>query len=275
MKKELAPTGSYDPFAAPGRFNAELLRLQAQVELSWREEARLLAQAGLRDAMSVLEVGSGPGFVTAQLLALLPSARITALEISPEFTAIAREENSSPRVEFVEASILSSGLAERQFDFAIARLVFQHLADPMAAAREILRLLKPGGTLAILDVDAAFWGVVQPYVRELETIYRKARSLQAQQGGDPTIGRRMWRILKAAGFQSPRLEAFVYHSEELGLDAFDSQLSPERYLQAVQAGVISFEEYLAAARAYAEFRRSPDAYVLLAGLMAHGTKPLT
>ena len=174
----------------------------------------------------------------------------------------------------VEASILNSGLEEGQFDFAIARLVFQHLADPVAAAKEVLRVLKPGGAVTILDIDAAFWGIVHPYVPELETIYRKARSLQARQGGDATIGRRMWRILATAGFQSPCLEAFVYHSDELGLEAFDPHVNPERFLPAVQDGLISFEEYSIAAMAYAQFRGSPDAFVLMAGLMARANKPV-
>ena len=70
--------------------SAELHRLEAQVGQAGA--ARLLTQAGLRDAMSVLEVGSGPGFLTARLLALLPTARITALEVSPELAAIAQGE---------------------------------------------------------------------------------------------------------------------------------------------------------------------------------------
>ena len=56
-----------------------LSRLHAQTLLSWEQEKRLLSWYGLQDGVTVLEVGSGPGFFTEQLLTVLPTSTITCM----------------------------------------------------------------------------------------------------------------------------------------------------------------------------------------------------
>src|SRR5438309_8492116 len=69
----------------------EIERLRDQALRGWEKESRNLAWFGLRDGTSVLEVGSGPGFITAQLLALYPNTHITCVEIDPDLTAPAEQ----------------------------------------------------------------------------------------------------------------------------------------------------------------------------------------
>jgi ubiquinone/menaquinone biosynthesis C-methylase UbiE len=245
--------------------------------VSWAQESRLLSWLGLQDGMSVLELGSGPGFVTEQLLSLLPRGSITAVEIDPEMNERARErlsDGARERVTHLQASILDTGLPGDSFDFAVARLVFQHLDDPAAAAAETLRLLKPGGRLAVIEVDASLWGIVEPSMPGLQRVYEKVARAQAARGGDRLIGRRLWRILKAAGYENLRLEAYVYHSDELGLEAFAAQLNPDRLWPQVKDGSISLSELAAVRMAYEKFLSSTDAYILMLGLMCVGEKPL-
>lgn len=252
---------------------SELQRLRAQTLLSWPNEARLLAWLGLRDGLSILELGCGPGFVTEQLLHWLPSSPITALDADPEMLALATrylEPIAAGRVAYVPASVTDTGLPDNSFDFAIARYLFQHLADPLAAARETLRLLKPGGKLVVIDIDAALWGIVEPIYPQLQAIY--AKTGQARRGGNRRIGRRLWRILKAAGFHAVELEAFVYHSDDLGLEPFLPQLDPDRLLRALKSDQISLPEYATAHALFRQFQAAPDAYVLMVGLMACGEK---
>lgn len=271
----MSAAGSYDPRRGPGGFEAEMARLRAQALLSWPQEARLLQWLGLRDGMDVLELGSGPGYVTEQLLHLLRTASITAVEIDPEMIARATNTlgDAAERVRFVQASAFDTGLPSGSFDFAIARFLFQHLKVPATGAREALRLLRPGGKLAVIDIDAALWGISQPTDPRLAPIHARAAQLQQAGGGDRAIGRRLWRILKAAGFTDLRLEAFVYHSDELGLDAFHPQLEPGRLVGAVEQGYITAQEYALVQEGYRRFRASPDAFILMVGLLACGTRP--
>src|ERR1700730_11031163 len=122
-----------DPRLASARLHADVDRLRAQVVLSWSKEARALVQVGLRDGMSILEVGSGPGFITGLLLAGLPHCTVTAVELDPQMCEFARVHlagQPGDRFEIVQGSILMTDLADSSFDFALARFMFQHLSAP-------------------------------------------------------------------------------------------------------------------------------------------------
>src|SRR6266851_5241817 len=130
-----------DPRLASSRLHADVERLRAQALLSWPTEARALAALGLADGMSVLEVGSGPGFITQALLDTWPNSTITAVDLDPNMCVVARER-ADERVTVIEASILQTDVPSNTFDFALARFVLQHVAAPDLAMTEILRLLK-------------------------------------------------------------------------------------------------------------------------------------
>jgi ubiquinone/menaquinone biosynthesis C-methylase UbiE len=250
-------------------------RLRAQTLLSWEKERRMLERWGLQDGMTVLEVGSGPGFITERLLGMLPTTAITAVEIEPGFIRYAESHLAGKmqnRLRILEASIMNTGLPEKSFDFAVARFVFQHLPEPIKATKEIRRLLKPGGKLVIIDSDDAIFGIVHPPIPGLQNILERLGEAQAQQGGNRQIGRQLWRILKAAGFQNLDLEAIAFHSDELGIEAFQQHLDPERLLPLVKRGLITEQELADAYASYEQFLANPHHFILMLWLMVCGEK---
>jgi ubiquinone/menaquinone biosynthesis C-methylase UbiE len=266
---------SYDPHRQFGGVQGELYRLKIQAELSWVEESRLLGQIGVHNGQRILELGSGPGYVTEQLLSLLPDSLLTAIEIRSDMLDIAQHQNISysPRLTLIQGSASTLPLADNSFDVAIARFLLQHLETPQLLMREVHRVLKPGGKLVIIDVDGGLWGIVQPYQPTLHKIYAKADIEQVHNGGNRLIGRQLWRLLAETGYSNPQLDLFAYHSDQLGIQAFDAQLTTERLLPAVSAGNLSLQEYLTAVAAYQEFLKTPDAYIMMVGFLAHGIKP--
>lgn len=240
----------------------ETRRLREQARLAWPQESPILLRFGLQDGMSVLDLGCGPGSLTEQLLTLLPHSQIIALDNEAALLERARQlvhSTSADRVQFIQASVMDTGLPENSADFAFARFLFQHLSDPVGAAQEVLRILKPNGRFALIEVDEESFPVVfDPPLPLLDAMRQKSMQDQAARGGNRSIGKHLLRILRAAGFEDLRLEAFVVHSDMFGLDGFRQALGLT-------------DERLRAA--LAPFEAASDPLIMAVGFAACGTKP--
>ena len=106
----------------------------------------------------------------------------------------------------------------------------------------------------------------------VQSIFERGRRYQADTGGRPLVGRHLWRILRDAGFEQPRLQAFTYHSDELGKEAFLPLLSVDQLQAAREAGHISQPEMAIATASVQHFLHDPNGFVLMLGLLATGRK---
>nr|WP_154958868.1 methyltransferase domain-containing protein [Paenibacillus xylanexedens] len=271
------PRSTYNIQTAVLSFEAELERLKMQAGMGWSKEFRNLAWYGLKNGMRVLEVGSGPGYITEQLLNSLPGSEITSLEIDRTLQAQAKErlkDVSSERLQFVESSIYQMDLPDNSFDFVVARLIFLHLNNPIEAAQEIYRVLKPGGRLAIIDVDDGVFGAVNPDIPALYTVLMKIAGYVAQHGGNRLIGRSLPRLLSESGYIDVDIDVVVQHSDIIGIEGFKQQFNLQRFVHFVEKGIISREEFAQLQRAFEAINHSPEAYAMMNFITACGTKPL-
>ena len=266
--------GSYDVSTAHQDRETEVARLADQASLGWEKEAAALERFGFRDGMSIVELGSGPGFVTRLLLDHFPGTQVTCVEVDETLIDDAKQYLSeyAERVTFASASVDATGLPTAAFDAAYARLLFQHLPDPAAAAAETFRVLHPGAPFVIYDVDDRLDFVTDPVIPGLDAVLDRMRQAQAAQGGDRYIGRRLVRLLKAAGFEDLDMEAIAANSETYGLDAFLHQFDPGRLAPLIRAGLVSREETDQLLAQRTEFLAS-DPFILFLFLMAGGRKP--
>jgi len=161
----------------------------------------------------VLEVGCGVGAQTVIIAANNRDAKFTSVDISPASVAAARQAAQTAglnHVQFQVADIFHLPFAPGSFDHVFVCFVLEHLPKPERALAALKAMVKPGGTLTAIEGDhgstffhphsAAAWRVIQCQI-----------DLQAAAGGDALIGRRLYPLLKSAGFTqvsvSPR---FVY-----------------------------------------------------------------
>lgn len=219
MKQE----GSYKIQGFAASPDNEVMRLKAQVELFWPKELRALCLFGLSDGMSILECGSGPGFLLEKLLQTFPTSPITGFDIDPSLVAKSREvlgPLGGGRVHLSEQSIMKMDYPDGSFDFAIARLVIEHLPDPVSAAREVRRVLKSGGKAVFIDNDFDMHLRAYPDITELDDLYKAYCKRGNTEGGNPRVGRELPYILEEAGFSNIDLDIATAHSRLIGDEAF-------------------------------------------------------
>lgn len=106
--------------------------------------------AGVGGRQRALDVGSGPGALTAELVRRLGASAVCAAEPSPTFAAAVRQR--LPGVAVIQASAEHLPFADAAFDLVAAQLVVHFMADPAAGLREMRRVARPGGT-----VTACVW----------------------------------------------------------------------------------------------------------------------
>ncbi len=125
------------------------------MHVGWRQATEtFMAQLELTAGARVLDVGSGMGG-PARHAARRYGARVTGIDLSPEFVAAARELSRWVGVEagteFMVANALDMPFGDASFDAAYMMHVGMNIADKAAVFREVARVLKPGGMFGIYD----------------------------------------------------------------------------------------------------------------------------
>ena len=148
----------------------------------------------------LLDVGCGPATITADLAELVAPGRVTALEQTDEAVEIARAELLARDVDadVVVGDVHALELADDGYDVTHAHQVLQHVADPVLALREMARVTRPGGLVAVRDSDyAAFaW---YPRLPGLDRWLEVYQAVARHHGGEPDDGRRLHVWAREAG----------------------------------------------------------------------------
>jgi SAM-dependent methyltransferase len=156
----------------------------------------------LREGLSILDVGCGPGTITVDLAQRVAPGRVIGIDVSDEPLAEARgvAERSGVQVTFEVGDVYALAEPDDSFDVVHAHQVLQHLTDPVAALREMARVCRSGGVIAVRDVDyaATAWFPADPgLARWLDLYERVAR----RNGAEPDAGRRLLSWAHAAGLR--------------------------------------------------------------------------
>lgn len=154
----------------------------------------------VRPGMRVLDVGCGPGTITRDLGALVgPQGEVVGVDSSSEVVAQAAEGCDLPQVCFAVGDALHLDAGDGTYDVVHAHQVLQHLTDPVAALREMRRVTRPGGFVAVRDADyaAMTWHPAVPAMDRWLEVYRAAARAH---DAEPDAGRRLLGWARAAGF---------------------------------------------------------------------------
>jgi SAM-dependent methyltransferase len=156
----------------------------------------------LKPGMRLLDCGCGPGTITVGLARAVGDSFVVAMDIDPSQVAMTEQLarlQGLTQLQAEQASVYDLPFPDRSFDAVFSHALFEHLADPLAALRQLRRVLKPGGLVGIAspDWDGNVYGPRDPEVDEAIKAYT---TFQARNGGNPFVGRDLGRLLSHAGF---------------------------------------------------------------------------
>lgn len=212
-----------------GGYGPRLLRGLSRRSLT-REGAFFLPH--LRPGMRVLDCGCGPGAMTIDLAAAIAPGEVVGLDPEAQQFAIGRDlarERGLTNVHFEQGSVYRLPFGDASFDAVFAHAVLYHLAAPVAALREIHRVLRPGGVVGIRDADVG-GDLYAPTDPLLDRAWDLLDRLVQHNGGNPRFGRAQRAALREAGF-----------GEIVATASFDAYGTPE----ATRAWAEFWAEYLA------------------------------
>ena len=238
---------------------AELVRLESQAANVWPKESEVLRRQGLARDARVLEIGCGPGFVTERLLGLVPDGSVTGIDNDPYMIELAERRLAElGGVEVRTGSVSATGFSDASFDAATARLVFQHLPDPIPALAELRRVLRPGGRLFVTDIDNSWGLLLDPEPPHFEEVNAAIAALRTARGGNPTVGRRLPVILAETGFTELALDLVAIHSVIDGTNTVAKVLPAVATLEPlIEAGLLTRDAF-EAVRVFDERFRDGD-----------------
>jgi SAM-dependent methyltransferase len=188
---------------------------------SERETQRLLEQSLILEDLlhsgteypagsRILEVGCGVGAQTRILVRRNPGIQLTSIDISADSLRMAETELARMghrNVSFLQMDICDHRFAPSSFDHIFVCFLLEHLPEPAEALRIMKGLLKEGGSITVIEGDhgSGFW---TPETVASKEAWNGLILSQQKLGHDPNIGRRLYPILKDAGFSvkdvSPR-----------------------------------------------------------------------
>ena len=195
---------------------------------SVRETQRLYKQAEILEDIlhsgtafpanaRVLEAGCGVGAQTRLLVKRSPDAVFTCIDVSEKSLAAAdrlKEQARFNNVSFRREDITRLSFADATFDHIFVCFVLEHLEIPVAALKELKRVLKTGGTITVIEGDhgSCFW---HPETPESITAWNGLITAQRNIGHDPNIGRRLTPLLTEAGFELQTCEPAWLYADRL------------------------------------------------------------
>ncbi|MFB8177881.1 class I SAM-dependent methyltransferase [Streptomyces sp. NPDC055966] len=237
---------------------------------TWRTAANSAAYllGSLKPHMKILDIGCGPGTITADLAELVPDGHVTGVDHAPGILEQARataQARGLANVDFAVADVHALDYPDDTFCVVHAHQVLQHVGDPVQALREMRRVTKPGGFIAVRDADyaAMTWYPAVPGLDDWLDLYERVARAN---GGEPDAGRRLLAWARAAGLRDITATSATWTFATPEERAWWSGLWADRTVassyaeRAVQGGHATEERLRAVSEAWRDWGRREDGW---------------
>lgn len=202
----------------------------------------------LRSDMKLLDVGCGPGTITADFAAQLRDGQVIGIDAATSVIAEASTQSDGhPNLFFATGDVYNLDFADDTFDVVHAHQVLQHLTDPIRALREMRRVIKPTGIVAVRECDfASFsWAPLDERLDMWMTIYHQVTK---HNRAEADAGRSLLTWARSAGLSDIRVTGSLWTFADMNTRAWWGESWAERVVhssfatQAVEYRYATFEQ---------------------------------
>ena len=223
----------------------------------------------VRPGMILLDCGCGPGTITLDFAEIVAPAEAIGVDIESgqlRFAQARAADGEKSNVRFAVSDLYALPFSDDTFDAVFLHGVLEHMQSPVAALREVRRVLKHGGVVGARHAD--FGGfLLEPAEAPLDRFAPIFEGLMTHNGGDPMAGRHQLRWLREAGFRKPVVSASYdcwtstpeeaqrnacFLSKLVGASAFASQL--------IEAGIADSDTLARMSERFMAWGRHPHAF---------------
>ena len=163
----------------------------------------------LRSGMDLLDCGCGPGAITLGLAAAVSPAQVVGVDLEPSQLRLALSQaaaRKTPNLLYSAADLYALPFSADTFDAIFLHGVLEHMQDPLAALREVRRVLKTGGVVGARHADFSGF-LLEPAAPPLHRFAQLFQRLMEHNGGHPMAGRHQLRWLQESGFETLAVSA--------------------------------------------------------------------
>jgi ubiquinone/menaquinone biosynthesis C-methylase UbiE len=228
----------------------------------------------LRPGLDVLDVGCGPGTITLDLAERVAPGSVIGLDRDAGVLEKAEQSRAQRQVDnasFRTGDVYALEFPDASFDVVHAHQVLQHLTDPVAALREMRRVLRPAGLLAVRDSDygAKFWAPADPMLDRWMALYH---AVTRANGAEADAGRYLPGWVRAAGFNDIEVSSSTWTFAvpettrwwgELWADRSEKSAFAE---QALSYNLSDRAELASIAAAWRNWSTAPGAFIVIIGV---------
>ena len=188
-------------------------RLDVLAEGMQASTLQLLERVGVPAGGTCLDVGCGGGHVTRELARLAGSSGLAVgVDFDSDVLALAEGDTARLGVTNVQfrwgdALDLAAAVGDFDFDFVYCRFLLSHVASPSEVVRELAELVRPGGAVAVEDIDYR-GSLCEPPSEPFQRYDELYRSIVRQRGADAEIGPRLPGLLDDAGLEHVDVASF-------------------------------------------------------------------
>lgn len=240
---------------------------------SWRtaENSAAYLLPYLESGQRMLDVGCGPGTITCDLAARVAPGEVIAIDVVADVIAKAEAfgaETGAANVTFQVGDVYALEHNDDSFDVVHAHQVLQHLSDPVGALREMKRVTKPGGVIAVRDADygGMSWAPEDPSLENWRRVYR---AVARRNDAEPDGARHLLRWARKAGFTdvTPSVEAWLFAEDvtrEWWSSTWATRVTNSALAeQALQYGLATQQDLEAMADGFRTWAADPDSWFVV------------